>query len=210
MSKSQPSNATVIDKCTQRLQALKSYVTPKAQIAINGVVHKATDVIEIYQRSLDTRAACSTKRAEMKAALSDRAAAEAQRREADRALKAYVVNQFGVSSQEAMNFGFPPPKTAARSVDSKALAVARAKATRKARHTMGRKQKEQIKGTVESDDRSADCSFGERARGGLAGSTDAARAGRFPDAAADSGGDAFAERIGERRLAGDDADAGER
>jgi len=148
MSKNQPSNAIVVDTCTQRLQALKSYVEPKAQIAIDGVVHKASDVIEIYQTCLDTRAALATKRAETKAAISDRANAESTRRTADRALKAWVANQFGVASQQAIDFGFPPPKTATRTADSKALAVQKAKATRAARHTMGKKQKAQIKGTV--------------------------------------------------------------
>src|SRR5580704_3822328 len=86
-SKNQPNNAVVIDTCTQRLNALKAYVHPKAEIAINGVVHKTADVIKIYQACLDNRAALNTKRAEVKAALVDRATTESQRREADRALK---------------------------------------------------------------------------------------------------------------------------
>jgi hypothetical protein len=73
---------------------------------------------------------------------------EAARLEADAALKAWVRAQFGVESTEAIDFGFPPPRTGVPTVEEKALAVARAKATRKARHTMGKRQKEGIRGTV--------------------------------------------------------------
>jgi len=143
------SNVVVLDKATQRLQALKNYVkNAKTEIAINGEPHKLADVVAIYQTSLDTRAAVSTKRAETKAAMASRATAEAARRQADRALKPWVINQFGVESQEAIDFGFPPPKVASRSVESKTNAVALAQATRAARHTMGKRQKENVKGTL--------------------------------------------------------------
>jgi hypothetical protein len=150
MSKtSKPNNATVIDKATQRLTALKKYVTSaKTEIPIDGVAQKVSQVIAIYQNCLDTRAALSTKRAETKAAMGERTDAEASRRAADRALKAWVINTFGASSQQAIDFGFPPPKVPARTVETKANAVALGKATRVARHTMGPKKRLEIKGTL--------------------------------------------------------------
>jgi hypothetical protein len=154
MSKtSKPSNATVIDKATQRLTALKKYVTnAKTEIPINGVAQKASQVIAIYQSCLDTRAALATKRAETKAAMGERADAESSRRAADRALKAWVINTFGASSQQAIDFGFPPPKVPARTVGSKANAVALGKATREARHTMGPKEKGSANPLVPTED----------------------------------------------------------
>jgi hypothetical protein len=144
-----PNNATVIDSCTKRLAALKAYVkNSKAEIAINGVVHKAADVIAIYQGCLNSRATLSTKRAEVKQAMNDRADAEDQRLEADRALKPWVINQFGAGSQQAVDFGFPPAKKAVRNVENKTHAVALALATREARGTKGKKQKLAIKGTL--------------------------------------------------------------
>jgi hypothetical protein len=147
MSNSQ-NNATVVDVCTKRLNALKSYVDGKAQINVDGKKQKASQVVAIYQSCLDSRAALATKRAETKAAMATRTSAEQARRSADRAVKAWVVNEFGEGSQQAIDFGFPPPKKATRTVESKVNAVALGKATRAARHTMGKKQKSLIKGTM--------------------------------------------------------------
>jgi hypothetical protein len=146
--KSAPNNATVIDKCTQRLNALKKYVKSNAEIPIGGETHNLADMIKIYQTCLDTRAAITAKRAELKAAMLDRQTAEALRRTADRALKPWVVNTFGADSQAAHDFGFPPNKVPVHNVQKKAHAVAQSKATRTARHTMGKKQKAKIKGTL--------------------------------------------------------------
>ncbi len=68
----------------------------------------------------------------------------------DSALKPWVIGQFGPNSQEAIDFGFPPKKTATLSVEEKVQAVAQAKATREARGTMGKKARLKIKGVVPS------------------------------------------------------------
>jgi hypothetical protein len=148
MSKNSQNNAAVVDSCTKRLNALTAYVDAKAQIAIGGKKLKASQVVAIYQSCLDSRAALATKRAETKAAMATRSSAETARKSADGALKAWVVNEFGEGSPQALDFGFAPPKKATRTVESKVNAVALAKATRAARHTMGKKQKSLIKGTM--------------------------------------------------------------
>src|SRR6202034_3597553 len=99
-TKNKPNQAEVVDTCTKRLKALKANVSSaKAVIAINGVLTKASDVIAIYQDCLDTRATLDTQRADVQAPLVTVAAAEARRREADRALKPWVINQFGATSK---------------------------------------------------------------------------------------------------------------
>src|SRR6202034_2770674 len=147
MSNSQD-NAGVLDVCTKRLNALKSYVDGKAQINVGGKKQKASQVVAIYQSCLDSRAALATKRAETKAAMATRVSAEQARINADRAVKAWVVNEFGEGSQQAIDFGFPPPRKATRTVESKVNAVALAKATRAARHTRDKKQRSLIRGTM--------------------------------------------------------------
>jgi hypothetical protein len=88
--------------------------------------------------------------------MATRTSAEQARQRADRAVKAWVVNEFGEGSQQAIDFGFPPPRKATRTVESKVTAVARSKATREARHTMGKKQKSLIKGVVVTSTAPAD------------------------------------------------------
>ncbi len=151
MSKTQPNNAVIIDMCTQRLHALKSHVPDvDVGIDINGTPHTAAGVVALYQDCLDVRAELTTLRAMLQATIARREQIEAKRRAADRALKPWVINKFGEGSAPAHDFGFPSPKVTELTVEQKALAVERRLATRKARHTMGKRQKEKIRGVVAS------------------------------------------------------------
>jgi hypothetical protein len=143
-----PNNVAVIDTSTRRLRALVNYARPQETISINGVQHTASEIMAIYQTSIDSRGELATMRAKVKRAIDVCAQAEAARVEADRALKAWAVHRFGVTSAEAFDFGFPPPRAPTLTVEAKALSVLRAKATREARHTMGKRQKEMIRGVV--------------------------------------------------------------
>jgi hypothetical protein len=149
MNKTKPNNASITDTCTQRLNALKTHLTQTgATIVVNGVQTTVADVIATYEACLDGRATLKTQRADVKATLGAIAAADSKRRAMDQALKAWVVTQYGADSKEAHDFGFPPPKAPVRTVKSKATALERSQATRKARHTLGSKQKEEVKGTM--------------------------------------------------------------
>jgi hypothetical protein len=63
-------------------------------------------------------------------------------------LKAFVLTRFGKNSPQVQAFGFTQNKRPSRSAKSKALAVDKGIATRKARHTMGKQQKKAVKGDV--------------------------------------------------------------
>jgi hypothetical protein len=64
------------------------------------------------------------------------------------ALRSYVSATFGETSTEFAAFGFKPKAVADVSVETKATAVAKRAATRAARGTMGKSEKEKIKGAV--------------------------------------------------------------
>jgi hypothetical protein len=139
---------TVLGTCTQRQLALNKHGKAKTPMSINGEQLKLADVIGIYQASLDILAEVSTKRAELETALTNRATIEAKRRATDTGLRAWVTGEFGPDSQQARDFGFLPKKTTAKTAETKHTAVLKMKATRDARHTMGKKQKQKIKGTI--------------------------------------------------------------
>jgi hypothetical protein len=66
-------------------------------------------------------------------------------------LTTYILGSYGASAlQMLQDFGFTPPKPRGgrKTASSKAQAVVQAKATRVARHTMGKRQKSKIKGSV--------------------------------------------------------------
>lgn len=141
-------HAVIVDVCSKRLAALKAYVTPKTEIPVNGAPQKLAHVIAVYQQCLDTRAVLAAKRAEVAAALIEMESADAARLQTDRALKPWVVNTFGVGSNQAREFGFLPPKSPTRTAKSKLDAVLLGQATRKARNTMGPKQRLEVKGSL--------------------------------------------------------------
>jgi hypothetical protein len=143
-----PNNTHVVDACTRRLRALASYAGGASAIAINGRKLTVAEVAAIYEECLDSRADLAKLRAIAQAAMNRRATAEAARLEADRALRAWAANEFGIESKEAIDFGFPPSRKPELTVEAKALAVARRKATREARGTMGKRQKEGVRGTL--------------------------------------------------------------
>jgi hypothetical protein len=143
-----PNNAKIVETCTRRVRSLASYVGSDTAIAINGRKLAHADVVATYRRCLDARATVARLRAQLEEALGTVGETEAARLEADAALRAWVRAEFGVESTEAIDFGFPPPRKSARTVEEKALAVARTKATRAARRTMGKRQKQEIRGTL--------------------------------------------------------------
>ena len=53
-------------------------------------------------------------------------------------------NMFGDQAEPLADFGMSPPKVHTPTVEQKASSVVKGKATRQARHTMGKKQKAQI------------------------------------------------------------------
>ena len=67
-----------------------------------------------------------------------------------RALKAYLTLLFGPSAVDVLGeFGFTPKASLGRSPSTTVKAIAKAKATRLARHTMGKKQRLAVKAPVQ-------------------------------------------------------------
>ena len=138
----------VVSACTQRVSAIKAYLTAKDEIFVNGEQVKATDIAQMFQEALDTRAAAVTAKGDYKTALVARDTAEANRLSADTALGPYVMQRFGANSTEAHAFGYAPRKAVDKTVLSKARAALLNKATRDARGTKSKKALQQIKGTL--------------------------------------------------------------
>jgi hypothetical protein len=65
-----------------------------------------------------------------------------------KALRAYVALLYGTNSQTYRDFGFAPPQKAKPSTETRSAALVQSRATRKARNTMGKKQRLAIKGVV--------------------------------------------------------------
>jgi hypothetical protein len=78
----------------------------------------------------------------------DERAAEQSARPYRSAVKAVLVARLGKSSTQLITYGFPPAKVGVKSTATKSAAVAKAEATRVARGTKGKAQKQAIVGNV--------------------------------------------------------------
>jgi hypothetical protein len=142
-------NSTVVTNNTQRIAAIKKYVTnSKTEIPIGGAVLKPSDVIAVFQDNLDSRADVTATQASYKEALASRAISEQKRVVTEDGLKAWVLHRFGADSAEAHEFGYSARKVPQISAADRANAVLLNHATRLARGTKGPKAKLKIKGTL--------------------------------------------------------------
>jgi hypothetical protein len=115
---------------------------------VAGVTYTPSSLTTLFQSIVDRAAAVAT--------------AETQLRDARKALRDVLGttvmvavgfrhamrNMFGEQAEALADFGLAPPRVHTPTVEQKASSVAKGKATRQARHTMGKKQKAEIKGSV--------------------------------------------------------------
>ena len=142
------SSSVVVSACSQRVSAINKYLGAKDVLFVGGEQMKASDLASAYQEALATRETAVTAKGDYKSALAARDTAEAKRLNVDAALQPYIVQRFGAASTEAHAFGYAPKKVADKTAVSKAKAALLTQATREARGTKSKKEKQKIKGTL--------------------------------------------------------------
>src|ERR1700722_11983686 len=140
----------IADTSSKRISGLTKHVSAKTGISINQESMKLSDVVAVYQATIDARTALQSQRDAAKIALQNWEEANASQSSIDKGLKSWVDVTYGLDSQEARDMGFAPRKIGTKTVATKQAAVDQAEATRAARHTMGKRQKADIKGVVVS------------------------------------------------------------
>lgn len=115
---------------------------------IAGTTYTPVALITLIQSRINAINAAAAARAQWLDAVKAVNALNAQVDEAEAGLQSYVLNLFGKSSPLLADFGFAPKPRATPDLATRTLAAAKAAATRKARGTMGKKEKAKITGTV--------------------------------------------------------------
>ncbi len=107
------------------------------------------DIVKVYQDRITTAQAAQTAQAAATAAVQANRDKRAQTSAFTAAFRRMVQGMFAESPDTLASFGLAPIKVGKRTVATKANAIAKNKATRVARHTMGSNQKKDVKGTVD-------------------------------------------------------------
>jgi hypothetical protein len=144
--KSIKSKADVIDACQSRIKGIQAYAPTTGTISCSGTSYTSVQLVAIYQKCIDTRQALVGIRNQEAVAMTARDAADAARKAVEPGLIQWAVNTFGDESQQAKDLGYAPRNPTPPSAGVVAQAVTKAKATREARGTTGKKAKLAITG----------------------------------------------------------------
>ena len=140
-------NALALDQ--KAVSAVDKYLTGGAKWSLLGASYTAADLKLVFQGDIDAFTALDAARAQVQQHVATSRVSREKVREMRRALKGYILSAYGPQAVQMLaDFGFSLPKTkSAKTAATTASAVVKGKATRVARHTMGKKQKSLIHGT---------------------------------------------------------------
>lgn len=130
--------------------ATDKYLSGHPSIALNGKAFTPAELKAALQADSSTLVVAEEARLRYRRLVAESRAARKEALAMHRALKSYLTLLFGPSAVDVLGeFGFTPKPTPTRSAVTTVLAIAKAKATRLARHTMGKKQRLAIKAPVQ-------------------------------------------------------------
>jgi hypothetical protein len=123
--------------------------SPNGQLTLGGETFTAQALIQVLQSLGDALVTVDTAKASWKGALKNLADVKAKVGPIIGAYRSWVVATYGNAPATLADFGLAPPTARAPlTANQLVAAVAKRNATRAARHTLGPKQKKDIKGTV--------------------------------------------------------------
>jgi hypothetical protein len=132
----------------QLIAGIQKYLMNVASLSLAGSAITPANLVKLIQGQIDQINAVAATKAKWTDAVEANRALGAQVAPIVRGLRAYVLNTYGSGTTTLADFGFSPPKTAEKTPKVKVAAAVKAKATRTARHTMGKVQKKEVTGGV--------------------------------------------------------------
>jgi hypothetical protein len=130
------------------IDGVKKHLASATSIIVGGVSYAPVDIEKILQDSIDAAGATSTATAAFHKAVAAEKAANAKGDALYRGLRKYLTNLYGTQPDVLADFGIMLPTKRVPDANTVATAVAKRAATRAARHTMGTRQKQGVKGTA--------------------------------------------------------------
>lgn len=135
----------------QRLkEGLLKHVGKTSVIVLKGTKHKVSDLLEMLDERTDAAKATDVAKAVWLQRAEEERTVRAETDAVFTLLREYVALVHGSSLDVLADFGIVP-EARALTVAEKAAQVAKVQATRKARHTLGARQKEKVKGVGVED-----------------------------------------------------------
>ena len=136
------------DRNRKAIAGVRSQFGSTKAVVLDGVSYAPDDIVKALQGSIDAADATTAITAQFHKTVDAERAATATADAVYAGLKTYVTSQFKASPDTMAEFGISLPSRQAPDAATAAAAVEKRQATRVARHTMGKRQKANVKGTV--------------------------------------------------------------
>ena len=148
MSSMKPNKNTALATDQKAIQGVDKHFAKIKSLVLAGVSYTPASLKALFQAEIDACNALDQSRAQMKEQVATTRTARANASAGRKNLKAYVLGNYGANAVQVLeDFGLSVPKASGpKTVEAKAGAILQAKATRKARNTMGKRQKLSVTG----------------------------------------------------------------
>jgi len=150
MPNTRTNKTTRADRIRKIKAGLQKYYA-NTPLVLAGTSYKPADLQAFLQSDVDANDASTQARATWLNSVKAAQSTDAATNPVLRAIHAQVQSQYGEAPNADTvlgDFGYAPRRKVTKTVEVKTAAVAKNKATRTARHTMGSKQKAKVHGTV--------------------------------------------------------------
>jgi hypothetical protein len=143
-----PNKPTEVAVANQTIAGVNKHLANNTSLPIAGEAFTPVTLTAVFQEEIAAIGEADASKTTWRQKVADAKAAKTRARAVRKALKRYLLGTFGDGAVGVLeDFGFTVPKAPGRkTVASKAQAVVQAKATRDARHTMGKVQRKAVKG----------------------------------------------------------------
>ena len=145
-----PNKTTALALNNKISEGVDKYFSKVKSLTVAGDEYTPKSLLAVLNAQNDASSAVDSTRAQLENEVATHRTAKVKAAALRSALKAYILGNYGKRAVQMLgDFGMSAPKaTGKRTVETKVKAVAQNLATRAARHTMGKKQKQSIKGVV--------------------------------------------------------------
>jgi len=125
----------------QELTCLQKHVSKNTIIKIDGEPHKQTEIADLYVRHLALLQQADAAYEQWLALVTKEREAANALKPARKLLAQFFTNEFGAKSQQAIDFGIKTRAPARPTVETRSQALDKSRATRAARHEVGKKER---------------------------------------------------------------------
>ena len=143
------------DRNRKAIAGVRSQFGSTKAVVLDGVSYAPDDIVKALQGSIDAADATIAITAQFHKTVDAERAANATADAVYAGLKTYVTSQYKTSPDTLADFGITLPSRQVPDAATTAVAVEKRHATRVARHTMGKRQKASVKGTVTTPETAA-------------------------------------------------------